>query len=140
MLFIKVQSEYQERSVIGKVCEILFCHFAAPERLRVRQHCLILLKFFFFNVILVASDIGSDILTARNFFATKNNFWASLTLLFVFMPFLARIVIYLVDLAKCLSYNVGRLKVDRSRLKIQKQEFPYLIWHFPLLHPIRYFI
>ncbi len=78
-------------------------------------------------------DYSSDVLTAANFYAAGHSYWGSLTLVFICTPFFARIFVFLFYIGKYLRES------DDARLAIQWQEYPKLIWHFPLLHPIRYF-
>ncbi len=121
-----------------------FCFYIISDRLRhpKAKHFLILLKFFIFNVLLVSLDIGSDVGTAVNFYNRGHSYWGSLTLLFIFMPFFARILVFLLNVSKCFSCNKTSkfyMKADETKLKIQRQEFSKLMWHIPLLHPVRYF-
>ena len=60
-----------------------------------------LLLFFVCHVILLTADITTDILAAREFFERGDLYWGISTLVPIFAPFLARILITIKSLTRC---------------------------------------
>ena len=99
------------------------------------QHFLVLLKFFTRCVILLSLDIITDISTAIEFFSRGHYYWGICTVVPIFAPFVVRILMNVVNLCQCL--NLRRCKINRARLSFCVRETKQLIWHFPMLQPIR---
>ncbi len=98
-----------------------------------RSHIGILTIFFFFNVLLLTADIGTDIATAVSFFNDDHIWWSIFTLVPIFAPWIVRICIDVSNLLKI------HLEKNIPRYEFQEQEvLRNLIWQFPLLHPIKY--
>ncbi len=110
------------------------------------QHFLLLLKFFMLSVMLLAMDIITDINTAVDFLSREHFFWGLYTVVPIFAPFVVRILINIVNLCRCFKItrvdNTSvlwryRPKLNKARLSFSVQEMKQLIWHFPMLQPIR---
>ena len=105
------------------------------------KHFLIIAKFFIFTCLLSASDIFTDILTAKHFFENNKMYWGICTAVPLFAPFAARVTQSLVQVAMCVWVERDGCKITCNkndvRLKILAQELPNLIWSFPLFQPIR---
>ncbi len=106
---------------------------------------------FLFNVVLVTADIVTDISTSFEFFWRGHYYWGVFTLVPVFLPFFAKLVLNLVFLSRCLKIEysnskclgISKLKkvsVIPARLAFCLQELKQLIWHIALFQPIRYWI
>ena len=105
-------------SVMSK-CQYFLQH---PKTKRYR----LLISFFTFSVLLVSADIISDIVTALDFHSRGDINWAIFTLIPVVAPFIARIVLSVVN------YFLAKKSFFFN------EELSELFWHFPLFHPIRY--
>jgi hypothetical protein len=99
------------------------------------HHFLLLLKFFMRCVVLLSLDIITDISTAIEFFSRGHYYWGICTVVPIFAPFGVRILKNVVNLCQCL--NLRRCKINRARLSFCVRETKQLIWHFPMLQPIR---
>ncbi len=67
-------------------------------------------------------------------------FWGLLTLTPIFVPLLARVVVTCAMLTMCFKIR-GRcqcIETVPGRLMIWFEELKHLLWHFPMLQPIRY--
>ncbi len=95
------------------------------------NHIKMLTIFFMFNVLLLTFDIYTDFATAYDFFSQGHFYWGLLTLLPIFSSMTVRIFIAFSNLL------ILRLRKDISRYNVQLQDLPSLIWHFPLLHPVK---
>ena len=114
------------------------------------QHFQMLLKFFIFSIALLTADIVTDIFTAEDFFSKDHIYWGTFTLIPIFAPFIARVFLVIANLARCwkiLYIKVEGLNIQRpsigsfsaARFSVWKHELWQLLWHFPLLQPIRYY-
>ena len=107
--------------------------------------------FFMCNVVFVAADIVSDILTASEFFNRGDYYWGLFTTLLIFAPFMAKIVLMALNTWKCffravpgdyttlydLIFNRIKYSKNDARIAVRCMEAKRLIWQFPLLHPFR---
>ena len=95
------------------------------------KHSLSLIRFFVFRVILPSMDISTDVQTAQSFFNQSHFYWGFSTLALVFLPFVARLLILLFQVAKI----VGKEKDPDAPSKwlhikwsIQRS---LILWHLP---------
>ncbi len=103
------------------------------------QHVLYLFKFFFFSVVLITADIVTDIKTADELYGRGDHFWGLFTLLPIFAPFLAKIVIAMANFRKCIQIeNFRSIKIIHNRFNVWKNDIFPVFWDFPLLQPVRY--
>ena len=100
-----------------------------------RKHFLLVAQFFISKCLLSATDILTDIITAKHFFESNNFYWGICTALPLFAPFVAKIVQSVAQVAMC--FSCGSCKTNEVRLKILRQELANVIWSFPLLNPFR---
>lgn len=103
-------------------------------------HFFLLLKFFLFNVVLVTLDIITDFLTAINFFSRREFKWGLLTTVTIFSSLILRTFLDIYGLLRCLRMKGKRgfqLTLNRAKFDVLLKQLPHLVWHFPLLHPIR---
>jgi hypothetical protein len=110
-----------------------------------------LFSAFLFSVVLVATDIVTDISTSIEFFSRGHYYWGVFTLAPVFLPLFAKIILNLVNFSRCFKieyyysryFGVSKLKktkkvsVSPARLAFCLQELKQLIWHIPMFQPIR---
>jgi hypothetical protein len=97
------------------------------------NHCFILFKFFLFNLFLPGADMITDILTARAYLLQNHLYWSFYTSLFIFLPFIGKILIFLGKLCLCFfSTNPGY-----KLLALRHEFLNDLIWHFPLFMIVR---
>ena len=110
------------------------------------EHFLLLLKFFMRCVVLLSLDIITDISTAADFLSRGHYYWGVCTVVPIFAPFAVRILMSFVNLCQCFKLNKDtdssllrryRPKLNRARLSFRVRELKQLIWHFPMLQPIR---
>jgi hypothetical protein len=110
------------------------------------QQFLLLLKFFMRCVVLLSMDIITDISTAVDFMSRGHFYLGICTVVPIFAPFALRILRSLVNLCQCfkLTKHTGssvlrryRPKINRARLSFCVRELKQLIWHFPMLQPLR---
>jgi hypothetical protein len=110
------------------------------------QHFLLLLKFFMRCVILVSMDMITDIITVIDFLSRGHYYWGICTVVPIFAPFAVRILMNVVNLYKCFKLDKVdnssvtwkyRPTVNKARLSFCVRELKQLIWHFPMLQPIR---
>ncbi len=99
------------------------------------QHFLLLLKFFMRCVVLLSMDIFTDISTAADFLSRGHYYWGICTVVPIFAPFAVRILMNIVNLCQCL--NLRTFKLNTTRMIFCVREMKQLIWHFPMLQPIR---
>jgi hypothetical protein len=90
------------------------------------------MKFLSVSVILPTADIVTDIMTAYNFFTTGHVNWGIFTTIPIFAPFAVQLLLQLFDFVK--NFFV---KKNSARILVQAQTFPKILWHFPLLLPVR---
>ncbi len=111
------------------------------------EHFILLLKFFTLSVFLLSMDIYTDIITAADFLSRGHFYWGICTLVPIFAPFAVRILMNIVNLCRCFKLSIVenssdprryRPKLNQARLSFCIQEFKQLIWHFPMLQPIRW--
>ena len=102
------------------------------------RHVGLLMMFSVFNVVVPLSDFITDILTAQSFFQQGHFYWGICTMLFVFLPFLGRLLVFLLKIV------IFRIKRNGDDYPNKMTEFkalchgsPELIWHFPPLIIIR---
>jgi hypothetical protein len=97
---------------------------------------------------LVAADIISDIATGVEFAARGDFYWGLLTGLLIIAPFLAKCILYLVSLKRCLKltwsdhkwFGIRKIKkIEKipGRITFWWQELKQFWWHIPLLQPLR---
>ncbi len=109
----------------------------------------LLFSAFLFSVVLVAADIVTDISTSIEFFSRDHYYWGVFTLVPVFLPLFAKLILNLVNLSRCFKIeysNSKRLGVSTlkkvsvipARLAFCLQEIKLLAWHIPMLQPLRY--
>ena len=99
------------------------------------EHFLLLLKFFMRCVVLLSMDIFTDISTATDFLSRGHFYWGICTVVPIFAPFAVRVLINVVNLCQCL--NLGTCHVNKARLSFCVRELKQVIWHFPMLQPVR---
>ncbi len=105
------------------------------------QHFLLLLKFFAFSVALIFADVVTDIITASEFIALGHKYWGFFTIVPIFAPFVVKAVITLSNLVRCFKLEKYCLKLNKTRFAVWiNNDVWQLLWHFPLLQPIRYYI
>ena len=81
-----------ERDELG-CCSTYFNH-------PITNHCLLIIKFIAFNIILPSWDIYTDVITAFTFFKQNHIYWGSCTLVFVFLPFVGRLLMFTFSLVQ----------------------------------------
>lgn len=103
------------------------------------QHCILLAKFFFFNVFLLTLDIGTDISTAVTFFTHGDIFWGLSTTLPILSPFLVKLTIAVAAILRCFfeKDKSGKRWINSAKLMVDLGSLPNLLWDFPLIHPIK---
>jgi hypothetical protein len=110
------------------------------------EHFLLLLKFFMRCVVLLSMDIITDISTAVDFLSRGHYYWGICTVVPIFAPFAVRIIMCFVSFCQCFKITKNlytsvtrryRFQLNRNRLSFYVREMKQLIWHFPLLQPIR---
>ena len=99
-----------------------------PIKNWMKKHSVVqILLFIFFNVLLNGTDITTDFLTFLDL-QPINTWWAGLTLSWMFVPFLAQIIIFTVE-------NIKALKKGRT---VEKHgHFKHIFIHFPFVLPLR---
>jgi hypothetical protein len=113
------------------------------------QRFQLLFSTFLFSVVLVAADIVTDISTSIEFLSRGHYYWAVFTLVPVFLPLFAKLILNLVYLSRCFEVEyysskclgmskLKRVSVVPARLAFCLQELKQLIWHIPMFQPIRY--
>ena len=113
------------------------------------QRFQLLFSTFLFSVVLVAADIVTDISTSIEFFSRGHYYWGVFTLVPVFLPLLAKLVLHLVFLSRCFKIEYAdskflgitplkKVSAVSARLSFCLQEIQLLIWHIPMLQPLRY--
>jgi hypothetical protein len=101
-----------------------------------------------FSVALVAADIISDLATSAKLVSRGHFYWGLLTGLLIITPFLARSVLFLVNLSRCYKVTwleqkyFGIRKIQKieqipARLTFWWQELKEIWWHIPLFLPLR---
>ncbi len=106
----------------------------------ITQHVALLLKFFLFNVLLPGMDISTDVRTAESYFLRGHFYWGFCTLLFVFLPFLGKFLILILNIVKCFVRKLDTLEKYPNKItkfKVLCRRSPELIWHFPPLIILR---
>ena len=119
----------------------IWCGRSIHQRTKHFIHVGILVLF---SSLLMAFDIGSDILTGLDYLETGHPKWATFTFSIICSPWLARILISLASLRICFSRSS---KTSTSSLCcvgfsnegyfLWKQEMIDSLLEFPLLQPIR---
>ena len=104
----------------------------------IMKHFLVLLQFFLFGVILLFADIVTDIITAVDFYLNGQTYWCLFTTLPIFAPLLARIILSFVSFCRCFKFDKNKLQKNPARFNLWCQDLGKIIWHFPLLQPLRY--
>ena len=100
----------------------------------ITQHVLLLTKFALFNILLPFSDFVTDILTSQSYFQRGHSYWGICTILFVFLPFFGRFVVFIWSIAKCLFKRKSeRFPNKITELKVICRGSPALLLHFPPL-------
>jgi len=90
----------------------------------------------FFSVILSTFDIGSDFVTGIDFIQRGDLNWGTFTLVIIFVPWFARLLLSIFDLPRCLKKNSWR-KFDPEKIYVWKLEMRNSLWEFPLFQPFR---
>jgi hypothetical protein len=105
------------------------------------QHFVLLLKYFVLSVALVFADVVTDIITASEFFALGHKYWGFFTIVPIFAPFVVKAVITISNLVRCFKLEKYCLELNKTRFAVWiNNDVWQLLWHFPLLQPIRYYI
>ena len=73
------------------------------------NHVKMLTVFFILHVALLSADIFTDVLSAHEFFERGDHFWGIFTLIPVFAPFIARVIIIVENLRRCFVVEFGKL-------------------------------
>jgi hypothetical protein len=113
------------------------------------QRFQLLFSAFLFSVVLITADIVTDISTSIEFFWRGHYYWGVFTLVPVFLPLFAKVILNLVFLSRCFKIEYSNSKclgmstlkkvsALSARLSFCLQELTQLIWHIPLFQPIRY--
>ena len=112
-------------------CWSTYCNHA------ITNHCLLIIKFIAFNIILPSWDIYTDVITAFTFFKQNHIYWGSCTLVFVFLPFVGRLLMFTFSLGQIII----KKKVPEHASKwhhikkfIKKSD---ILWHIPPLVILR---
>ena len=116
----------------------------------ITRHAGLLLMFATFNVILPLSDFITDILTSQTYFQRGHFYWGFCTMLFVFLPFFGRLVMFFQSILKLpinsLMLLLFKKNEDENKklypskmieFKVLFRGSPELIWHIPPLIIIR---
>ena len=93
------------------------------------QRALMLIMFFIFKVILPMVDIVTDVITAQSFFQNGHPMWGRSTIIIIFLPFIAKILIEV--------YTVVYNKYRKNDTHGWKTTLTNILTHFPLIIPIR---
>ncbi len=121
-------------------------HFKWFQRHPNFNHFLLILKFFMRCVILLSMDIITDISTAADFFSSGHYYWSMCTVVPIFAPFALRVLINVVNLCRCFKITTVdnssvlrryKPKLNEARLNFCLRELKQVIWHFPMMQPIR---
>lgn len=99
-----------------------------------RQHFFNFGIKVFFSFIMMTFDIGSDIATGIDFMSSSDYGWATFTFIIICTPWLARLVISLLNLRMCYYEK----KFSQGRFLVWKGEMMDSLLEFPLLQPFRY--
>jgi hypothetical protein len=98
-------------------------------------------KLFTLSVVILAADIVTDFLTAIEFFQKGHFYWGLFTLVPIFAPFVAKIVFSFWTFAQCFRRLTNWIpQMDLARFSFWKKDLQKLIWYFPMLQPLRYFL
>ena len=107
----------------------------------ITQHIILLMKFLIFNILLPGMDIYTDARTGESFFMRGHFYWGFCTLLFVFLPFLARLVMFFFNIIQCfvkkIDVNTENFPNKKTRLKVLLKGSSKLLWHLPPISIIR---
>ena len=109
---------------------------AAPRTAKL-QHALLLIKFLFFQVILVTADIATDIWAGCDLLFSRSVYGYA-TIFLIFAPMLMRVILTIANFGRCFHNTEGRLALDPRRFYMWKHGLTNLVWDFPLLQPVRY--
>ena len=88
----------------------------------------LLLLFFVTSVVILFMDIITDILTAVEFFCRGDKYWGVSTLIPIFAPFVAKVAVTLVGLARCFRKTSAEPALGTSKQGDPKQK-PELLHH-----------
>ncbi len=139
--------------VINIIWWFVFCLISGLKELKMLlrhpkfQHFFLLLNFFMRCVVLLSIDIITDINTAVNFLSRGHYYWGICTVVPIFAPFAVKILINILNLCRCFKLTIVdnssilrrfRPTLNQARLSFCFQESKQLVWHFPLLQPIRW--
>jgi hypothetical protein len=99
--------------------------------------------------LLLTVDIGTDINTAWNFYQRGDVYLSLTSSLILFIPFFAQFLLWLInfigygfihkkyDLKKKKFVEEFQLRINTNRFKDHLTSFPMLLWHLPMLEPVR---
>ena len=74
-----------------------------------------LLLFFITSVVILFMDIITDILAAIEFFSRGDKYWGISTLIPIFAPFVAKVAVTLVGLARCFRKTAAEPTLGTSK-------------------------
>jgi len=111
-----------------------------------KKHAILVARFFVSKFVLSTMDLVTDVLTAKTFFDNGNASLGLSTIVPIFAPFFARVILACIRVAQCYGIIKDKemplarrfsLKRNETVFKVQIQEMPKLVWDFPLFQPIR---
>ena len=94
---------------------------------------MFLAQFLLLNVVLLASDIFTDVLRGIDLIVRGNWKYGCATIWFIFMPMFAEMFLRVSKGGVRCRYICGR-----PRLSLSKQKLKNFFWTLPLLQPVRY--
>ena len=109
------------------------------------KHCQLFTGFFIFSVGLLYADIITDFWSAFEFFKQGDTNWGWFTLIPIFAPFLVRLMMTFISYCQCFKYKkihkmnfyLANISKKKSKYDEWKSELKLLLWHFPMIQPIR---
>ena len=102
-------------------------------------HLILLAKFLVLSIILSSLDVYTDIRTAETFFKHNHIYWGMSTMLFVFLPFIGQLFVYVFILLKIIlkRQDAERCPTKSMKLRLHLDKSVDLFWHVPPFSLIR---
>ncbi len=112
---------------------------------------LVVAVFFIFSIFLLSLDIITDIYAVDGFYNQGDTWWGTITLILIFLPLIVRVIMtftigiyrcYKIELKKWvftpLCFYVPTATKKNIKFAQWKSELKLLLWHFPMLQPVRF--
>jgi hypothetical protein len=86
-------------------------------------------------------DIYTDVKTGESFLMRSHFYWGFCTMLFGFLPFLARLAMFFFNIIQCfvkeVDINIENFPSKTTRFKVFWSEFSELLWHLQPISIVR---